>query len=245
MSTRSDQYSTLRKNQDRKNSNSTNTTINNNYNNNRNNSQNNSYLNSQRNNVDREEDQEAENNNSILNTTSPNNRNESKNLRNTLVQNRIVFFAKKNPVFTVLIAAVILVLIVLAIVLPATLIKKREERAIKPQCPDGKLQPRIDCLPDKDKFSASGTNLESICSSRRCCWNMGGDPGAPACSFPYNFGYREYKNKESTFSTQWLELLRMNSPNSMAKSEIANLEVKVEMHTDNRLRIRVSFQALN
>ena len=162
------------------------------------------------------------------------------NRRNLKRENPLIAFVKRNPVFTVLILAISLVLIILAIVLPLTLIKKREDREIRSQCPDGKNSPRIDCLPDKENFLAQGSSLESVCSRRKCCWSSNPESGGPNCAYPANFGFRNYKIKENSHSTQWMELLRMNSPQSFAKSDIANLEVRVEMHTDNRLRIRVN-----
>ncbi len=154
-------------------------------------------------------------------------------------ENSLLTFVKKNPVITVLILAAALVLVILAIVLPIVLVKPQEERQIEPRCPDGKNQPRVDCLPDKLKLSAKGSNLQSACSSRGCCWSVSPESGGPNCAFPTNFGFRNFKVKEHSYSAQWIELLRMNSPNSMAKSDIANLEVRAEMQSDTRMRIKV------
>jgi hypothetical protein len=84
----------------------------------------------------------------------------------------------------------------------------------------------------------AGQSLETVCRQRQCCWSAGFD-GGPNCVFHYNYGFRNFKTKESTFATQWYELLRLNAPQSFAQSDIANLEVKVEKHTDQRLRIRI------
>jgi hypothetical protein len=154
-------------------------------------------------------------------------------------ENVVLEFAKKSPILAVLILALILVIIVLAIVLPVTLVKPAEEREIEPRCPDGKTQPRVDCLPDKAKLAARGANLQGTCSSRGCCWSPSPESGGPNCAFPSNFGFRNFKTKENSFSTQWIELLRMNSPNSLAKSDISTLEFKAEMQSDTRLRIKV------
>ena len=154
--------------------------------------------------------------------------------------NKFILFVKKYPVVTVFIVAFIIILIILAIVLPLTLVKKTEEKPIVPKCPEGKSQPRIDCLPDKNSLTEAGSNLETVCKNRGCCWSGSGD-GGPSCSFAYNYGFRQFKTKENTFSSQWYELMRMNGPNSLAKSDIAYLETRIEMHTDNRLRIRVCF----
>ncbi|CAF0863003.1 unnamed protein product [Brachionus calyciflorus] len=147
--------------------------------------------------------------------------------------------SQKNIIFFIVAISVFIIIVFLAIFLPLILVKKKVDRMIKPLCPDGKKQPRIDCLPDKNNLLNSGQSLESACRQRKCCWSTGGDVGGPSCFFHYNYGFRNFKTKESSFATQWYELLRTNSPDSFARSDIANLEVKIEMHTDNRLRIRI------
>ena len=137
------------------------------------------------------------------------------------------------------IVAVALVIIILAIVLPLTLIKKKEEKKISIMCPDGKQNPRIDCLFDRVDLTAAQANLEAVCKARSCCWSPSPDGGGSTCVFPHNFGFRNYKTKESSFSRYWFELLRLNSPESLARSDISNLEARVEMHSDSRLRLRV------
>ena len=146
---------------------------------------------------------------------------------------------KRNIILFAIAITIFVIIVFLAIFLPLILTKKKVDKSIKPLCPDGKNQPRIDCLPDKNNLLKSGRNLESVCRQRQCCWSTGADFGGPTCVFHYNYGFRNYKTKESSFATQWYELLRLNSPDSFAKSDIANLEVKVEMHTDSRLRIRI------
>ena len=155
--------------------------------------------------------------------------------------NFVMRFQKKHPFLTVLIVAIILIVIILAIVLPATLVKKKEEKLVSPKCPDGSNQPRIDCLPDKKILMESGANMEATCKKRLCCWSASVDLGGPNCAFPTNYGFRNLKTKESTFASEWLELIRLNVANSYAKSDISNLETRIEKHTDNRLRIRVTF----
>jgi hypothetical protein len=150
-------------------------------------------------------------------------------------------FTQRHPIITTLIAMFILIIIILIIVLPVTLVKRKEERFISPKCSDGKTQPKIDCLPDKAKLMSFKANLASICQQRKCCWSGSSENGAPTCSFPYNHGYRKTKMKEDTYSIKWIELLRLNSHNSFTKTDISNLETKIEMQTDNRLRIRVGF----
>lgn len=137
------------------------------------------------------------------------------------------------------IVAVALVIIILAIVLPLTLIKKKEEKKISIMCPDGKQNPRVDCLFDRVDLTAAQANLEAVCKARSCCWSPSPDGGGSTCVFPHNFGFRNYKTKESSFSRYWFELLRLNSPESLARSDISNLEARVEMHSDSRLRLRV------
>lgn len=151
----------------------------------------------------------------------------------------LIGFARKSPILTVFICAFILIVLILVIVLPIALVKPRDERPVSPRCPDGKSQPRIECLPDKEKLQQQGGNLQNTCSKRGCCWSSSPELGGPNCAFPTNFGFRNFKTKEHTFSSQWLELLRMNSPDSLAKSDIANLEIKAEMQTDTRLRIKI------
>ena len=157
------------------------------------------------------------------------------------VDKSFLAFVQKHPIITTLIAMAILIVIILIIVLPLTLIKRKEERLINPKCPDGKVQPRIDCLPDTNRLVASGVNLESTCRSRSCCWIGASENDSPKCTFPYNFGFRKTKVKEDSYSNKWLELVRMNSPSSFTKSDIANLETKIEMQTDSRMRLRVCF----
>lgn len=152
----------------------------------------------------------------------------------------IVDFAHKHPVITVFLLILILIAVVLVIVLPLTLVKKKEERPIKPMCPDSKYQPRIDCLPDRNKLMMSNANLESVCKTRQCCWSSSPEQGGPNCAFPYNYGFRSFKVREKTLSSNWIELIRLNSPMSFTRSDIANLETKIEMQTDDRLRIRVT-----
>ena len=146
-------------------------------------------------------------------------------------------FIRKHPILFVLIVTAILIAIILSIVLPLTLVKKVEEKPVTPRCPDGKVQPRVDCLPDKKYLLEKGQNLESVCNSRACCWSAGSD--GSNCAYPYNYGFRNFKVKENTVTTKWNELTRMNSPLSAARSDISNLEIKIEMQTDQRLRIRV------
>lgn len=146
---------------------------------------------------------------------------------------------QRNFILLALAIFVFIVVVFLAIFLPLYLTKNRVEREITPQCPDGKSQPRIDCLPDKNSLLNSGQNLESVCRQRKCCWSVGGEFSGPTCVFHYNYGFRNFKTKQWTFSHQWFELTRLNSPPSFAQSDILNLEVKVEMQTDQRLRIKI------
>lgn len=155
-------------------------------------------------------------------------------------KNFFMRFQKNHPILTVLIAAIILIIIILSIVLPLTLVKKKEEKYISPKCPDGSNHPRIDCLPDRKMLTDAGANLESTCKKRMCCWSAGVELGGPNCAFPTNYGFRNFKTKDNSFASKWYELVRLNSPNSYAKSDISNLETRIEMHTDNRLRIRVN-----
>lgn len=154
--------------------------------------------------------------------------------------NPVLKFIRRHPILFVLIMSVIIVLIVLAIVLPLTLVKPKAERAIKPRCPDGKTQARIDCLPDRNALAQAGTNQESACRQRGCCWSPEG--GGSNCAFPFNYGFRQVKVKERSATGMWYELTRMEAPNSLARSDIANLEFKIEMQTDYRLRIKVKNQ---
>jgi hypothetical protein len=153
--------------------------------------------------------------------------------------NAVIRFIRNNPIIFVLILSIIIILVVLAIVLPLTLIKPKSERPIKPRCPDGKFQQRVDCLPDKGNLLNQGLNLESACSQRGCCWTSTPEAGGPSCAFHFNYGYRQFKTKESGAAGNWYELVRMEAPQSLARSDIANLEFKLEMHTDHRLRIKV------
>ncbi|RNA12390.1 maltase- intestinal-like [Brachionus plicatilis] len=146
---------------------------------------------------------------------------------------------QKNFIFLGLAIFVFIVVVFLAIFLPLYLTKSREERKITPQCPDGKFQPRIDCLPDKNSLLSSGQNLESVCQQRKCCWSLGAEFAGPNCVFHYNYGFRNFKTKQWSYSLQWFELSRLNSPASFAQSDIVYLEVKVEMQTDQRLRIKI------
>lgn len=97
----------------------------------------------------------------------------------------------------------------------------------------------IDCIPDKNKYL--GMDLKTICNSRKCCWNDSPTNGGPNCVNQYNYGFRQAKIKENSFTKKWYELLRINSADSYTKSDISNLETKIEMQTDNRLRLRVIF----
>lgn len=132
-----------------------------------------------------------------------------------------------------------MVIVFLAIFLPLYLTRNKELRKITPQCPDGKFQPLIDCLPDKNFLLSSGQNLELACQQRQCCWSAGAGLGGPNCVFHFNYGFRKLKTKQSNYPLQWFELARLNSPISFAQSDILNIEVKVEMQTDQRLRIKI------
>ncbi len=68
--------------------------------------------------------------------------------------------------------------------------------------------------------------------------------GGPNCAFPYNLGFRKTKTKENSFTRKWFELQRTNCPDSYTKSDISNLETKIEMQTDNRMRLRVKLKKL-
>ena len=154
---------------------------------------------------------------------SPSARLVSKTIEYQQEGNFLMRFIKKFPFLAVLIAAIILIIVILAIVLPATLVKKKEEKLIAAKCPDGTNQPRIDCLPDRKVLMESGANMEATCKKRLCCWSASVDMGGPNCAFPTNYGFRNLKTKESTFASQWIELIRLNVPNSYAKSDISNL----------------------
>lgn len=154
-------------------------------------------------------------------------------------KNKCLRFVQKYPILTVLALSFIMIIIILAIVLPLTLVKKREERPVVPACPDGKTQPRIDCLPDKNNLIKEGSNLEAVCRKRSCCWSTGPEGGGPSCTFHYNYGFRALYTKENYFASERFKLVRTNSPPSFARSDIANLEAKIEMHTDQRLRIKI------
>jgi hypothetical protein len=94
-------------------------------------------------------------------------------------------------------------------------------------------------LPDKNNLVQSGTNLETACKQRGCCWSATPDGGGPNCAYHSNFGFRQTKVKESGVNINWYELTRMEAPAAMTRSDIANLEFKLEMQTDYRLRIKV------
>lgn len=145
-----------------------------------------------------------------------------------------------HPIIAALIAMLCLIIVILIIVLPVTLAKPRQERETKPECPDGNSQPRIDCLPDVKRLNAQGRNLGTECRSRKCCWSDSPGNGGPNCAFPYNYGFRKTKVKGDSFTNKWMDLVRLNSPASFTKSDIVNLETKIEMQTDSRMRLRVS-----
>lgn len=134
---------------------------------------------------------------------------------------------------------VFIVVVFLAIFLPLYLTRNKKLNKITPLCPDGKSQPLIDCLPDKNFLLGSGKNLESVCQQRQCCWSVGAGLGGPNCVFHFNYGFRSLRTKQWNFPLQWFELARLNSPYSFAQSDILNIEVKVEMQTDQRLRIKI------
>ena len=150
-------------------------------------------------------------------------------------------FLREHLVAVIVGGVLVMFAIILAIVLPVVLISQQESVSVSPRCPDGKQQPRIDCLPDKPSLLARGINLEATCAARACCWSMGSELGGPSCSFPYNYGFRTVKVKDDSVVSKWFEMTRMDSPKSSARSDIANLETKIEMQTDQRLRIRVRF----
>jgi hypothetical protein len=152
--------------------------------------------------------------------------------------NLLVRFVVEHPVITVIIFSLVLTVIILAIVLPLVLVKKPNNIFVSAKCPDSKNHPKIDCLPDKTELMESGANLESTCRKRECCWTGSGD-GGPSCVFPYNYGFQHFKTKENSMVSKWFELSRISQISSFSKSDIANLEVKIEMHTDQRLRVKV------
>jgi hypothetical protein len=152
--------------------------------------------------------------------------------------NPLVRFVVEHPVISVIIFSAVLTIIILAIVLPLVLVKKPNKIFLSAKCPDSKIHPRIDCLPDRTELMESGTNLESTCRKRDCCWT-GSSDGGPSCVFPYNYGFKHYKTKENSMLSKWFELTRISQVSSFSKSDIANLEVKIEMQTDQRLRVKV------
>lgn len=151
----------------------------------------------------------------------------------------VIRFIQKYPIAFVLIFSLVIIIIVLAIVLPLTLVKPKAERPIKPRCPDGKLQQRVDCLPDKSSLLAAGVSQESACRQRGCCWSATPEGGGLQCAFHVNYGFRQAKVKENSGHGSWFDLTRMEAPSSIARSDIANLEFRLEMHTDYRIRIKV------
>jgi hypothetical protein len=151
-------------------------------------------------------------------------------------------FTHQHPIVFVILIVAILIAIILIIVLPVTLVKKKVEKPVNPHCPDGIYEPFVDCLPDRAKLVMEQANLESVCvNERKCCWSTGSNSGGPSCVYPDNYGFRHFKVKENSFTNYWAELVRMEGPDSAAKSDIANLEVKIQSQTDTRLHVKVKY----
>lgn len=90
---------------------------------------------------------------------------------------------------------------------------------------------RIDCHPD---FGAT----QARCLARGCYWCSATGSGVPWCYTPQENGYRMVGNPVATAKGWTVNLSRVNTP-SWFGSDIANLRVDVEYHTEERLRIKV------
>ena len=133
-------------------------------------------------------------------------------------------------------ALLLITIITLSIVLPLTLTKTN--RAVVqsvPKCPDGVNYPKVDCMPDLPIEQQS----QSLCIRRGCCWAQDAGP-APSCLVPYNYGYIKNKWRDQSFSHKWIELIKIKTPTEFSRSDAINLEAKVEMQNDNRVRIKVN-----
>ena len=144
-------------------------------------------------------------------------------------------FIFKYPKTVIFFSFVILLLIVLSIVLPATLVGKKKVIMVSPKCPDGVNTPKIDCLEKQNEM-----NKKDICISKGCCWIPDTDPFTPDCVFPYNLGYKNNRWKESSYSRHWMDLIKIDSASSYSQMKITNIEAKIELQTDTRLHIKAS-----
>ena len=80
-----------------------------------------------------------------------------------------------------------------------------------------------------------------MCLAKGCCWIPDTDSFTPDCVFPYNLGYRNNRWKENSYSRYWLDLIKIDSASSYSQMKISNIEAKIELQTDTRLHIKVSF----
>ena len=140
------------------------------------------------------------------------------------------------PKTFIFLSFILLLVIVLSIVLPTTLVTKKKVIMVSPKCPDGINTPKIDCL---EKLSEN--NNKDMCLAKGCCWIPDTDSFTPDCVFPYNLGYRNNRWKENSYSRYWLDLIKIDSASSYSQMKISNIEAKIELQTDTRLHIKVSF----
>lgn len=101
------------------------------------------------------------------------------------------------------------------------------------QCPsDISDANRVDCFP------MNGASAD-LCVARGCYWCSSSVPDTPWCFSPQSHGYRMVGNEVVTAKGYRVTLQRVNTP-SWYGSEINQVTVDVEFHTDSRLRVKVS-----
>ena len=106
------------------------------------------------------------------------------------------------------------------------------------QCPepgsDSAGLDRVDCFPEGDP-------TEATCEKRACCWdkvNRQSKSPLPRCFIPKGYGYFAESDPEYA-SGVWTAVIKRAGSLSWFGGDVDLLAVRVEEHTDRRLRIKV------
>nr|XP_012423605.1 PREDICTED: putative maltase-glucoamylase-like protein FLJ16351 [Odobenus rosmarus divergens] len=141
--------------------------------------------------------------------------------------------AKKLSILEVLLIIFFLTVLALDIFLMFFVLKKTEETAFVPECPEIPESERIDCAPGQ-------VVTEDVCSQQhKCCWKPAPDTNVPWCFFPRNWGYEVSSSKNHTRTGFTAQLKKLPFP-SLFGYDVKNAVFTAEYQTPNRFHFKIN-----
>ncbi|XP_032257174.1 putative maltase-glucoamylase-like protein FLJ16351 [Phoca vitulina] len=141
--------------------------------------------------------------------------------------------ARKLNILEVLLIIFSLTVLALDIFLMLLVLKKTEETAFVPECPEIPESERIDCAPGQ-------VVTEDVCSRQyNCCWKPAPDTNVPRCFFPRNWGYEVSSRQNGTRTGFTARLKKLPFP-SLFGYDVEDALFTAEYQTSNRFHFKIS-----